>query len=82
MHNRQASNEEVRQLKDEKRTARPRGTDSAKVIQVIETRAIMGAGERGDPVREVVQYWSFDGEMLAEYDPTRDIETDYLETGG
>lgn len=57
-------------MKDEKKTARPRGTDSAKVIQVIETRSIRGTGTQEDPVREVVQYWNFDGDMLAERDPS------------
>lgn len=62
----------------EKKPVRPRGTDSARVIQVIETRAIVGVGIPGDPVREVVQYWSFDGEKLAE----KDVYLDGLETGG
>lgn len=57
----------------QKETARPRGTDSARVIQVVETRAIMGAGTQEDPVREVVQYWSFDGEKLAERDPLAEM---------
>lgn len=49
--------------------ARPRGTDSAKVIQVIETIALRGSGSsQEDPVRRVKQYWSLDGEMLAEKD--------------
>lgn len=56
-------------MQEQKETARPRGTDSARVIQVIETRAIKGIGTPEDPVREVVQYWSFDGEKLAERDP-------------
>lgn len=54
---------------DEKKTARPRGTDSARVIQVIETEAIAGRGTADDPVRAVLQYWSFDGELLAVNDP-------------
>ncbi len=54
---------------NEKRTARPRGTDSAKVISVIETRAMAGRGTEEDPVRELIQYWSFNGELLAVNDP-------------
>ena len=46
----------------------PRGTDKAKVIQVIETQAIRGAGIKEDPVRTVIQYWDFDGNLLAEND--------------
>ncbi len=48
--------------------ARPRGTDSAKVVQVIETRSLRGIGVNGDMCREVIQYWDFDGNLLAERD--------------
>ena len=51
------------------RRVRPRETDSAKVIQVIETKSVRGKGTEEDVVREVVQYWDFDGNMLAESDP-------------
>lgn len=57
------------QLQDEvimKKAARPRGTDSAKVIQVIETVALIGRGTHDDPVRTVTQYWDFSGNLLAE----------------
>lgn len=40
----------------------------AKVMQVIEVRALLGRGIKGDPVREVVGYFSLDGEPLAEKD--------------
>lgn len=51
-------------------SARPRGTDSAKVIQVIETKALRGKGENElDMCRTVTQYWSIEGELLAEHDP-------------
>ena len=53
----------------EKKTARPRGTDSAKVIQVIVTESIEGYGTEDDPVRPVRQYWGLDGELLAVSDP-------------
>ncbi len=52
--------------------ARPRGTDSARVIQVIETKALRGVGTEEDPVRMVIQYWGFDGTLLAEHDPAVD----------
>lgn len=54
---------------DKNKNARPRGTDSAKVIQVIETISIRGRGTEDDPVRAVKQFWSFEGELLAENDP-------------
>lgn len=39
------------------------------MIQVIETIALRGSGSsQEDPVRRVKQYWSLDGEMLAEKD--------------
>lgn len=46
----------------------PRGTDKAKVIQVIETQAIKGSGTKENPVRTVIQYWDFKGNLLAECD--------------
>lgn len=48
---------------------RPRGTDSARVIQVIETKSIRGDGAANDVCRIVTQYWDFDGNLLAENDP-------------
>lgn len=44
------------------------GTKSAKVIQVIETKAKRGLGTEKDPVRDVTQYWALDGTFLAEMD--------------
>ena len=41
----------------------------AKVIQVIETEITRGKGIEGDPIRGVTQYWSLDGDLLAEHDP-------------
>lgn len=49
-----------------KKAARPRGTDSAKVIQVIRTVALEGRGTIDDPCRQSIQYWSLDGKLLAE----------------
>ncbi|MBR3762226.1 MAG: carboxypeptidase [Lachnospiraceae bacterium] len=48
--------------------ARARGTDSARVIHVIETKAIRGLGTEKDPARIVTQYWDLDGNFLAEAD--------------
>lgn len=49
--------------------ARPRGTDNARVIHVIETTALRGEGTEKDKCREVKQYWNFEGKLLAEFDP-------------
>ena len=50
---------------ERKEAARPRGTDSAEVIQVIVTRALEGAGTEEDPCRIQEKYWSLDGKLLA-----------------
>lgn len=50
-------------------TVRPRGTDSAKVIQVIVTESVVGRGTEEDPTRSILQYWSLNGELLAKVDP-------------
>lgn len=48
----------------------PRGTDSARIIEVIETKSARGSGKTNeDPCRIVIQYWSVKGELLAENDP-------------
>lgn len=49
---------------EKKITAIPRGCDSARVEQVIVTRALKGAGTEDDPCREVIQYWTLDGELI------------------
>ena len=44
-------------------------TREAKVIEVIQTCSIRGEGrDMSDPVREVWQYWSKEGILLAEND--------------
>ena len=47
-------------------SARPRGTDSAEVVQVIKTEALKGKGTEDDLCHIVTQYWSLDGDLLAE----------------
>ena len=47
---------------------RATGTNSAKVILVIETIAKRGLGTEKDPERLVKQYWDLDGNFLAEMD--------------
>ena len=48
------------------RTARPRGTDKARVIRVIVTESLLGRGTADDPVSIITQYWSLDGKLLAD----------------
>ena len=42
---------------------------SVKLITVIEVKAARGEGTDADPVRIVNQYWSTEGDLLAEDDP-------------
>lgn len=56
-------------MNNNKETVRPRGTDSARLVQVIETKSIRGTGNEEDLCREVTQYWDLDGNLLAESDP-------------
>lgn len=51
---------------DQNKNARPRGTDAAKVIQVIQTEALEGSGTKDDPFRIQRRLWSLDGKLLAE----------------
>lgn len=49
-------------------TARPRGTDNAKIIKVIQTKSLIGRGTKEDPARCIYQYWDFKGNLLASHD--------------
>ena len=51
---------------EQEEPVRPRGTDSAKVIQLIETHSIEGRGTPDDPCRVIIQYWEMGGNLLAE----------------
>lgn len=42
---------------------------TAKVIQVIVTTLKLKGDGKLDPYRIITQYWSLDGELLAEVDP-------------
>lgn len=55
----------MNEINEQKGTARPRGTDSAKVIQVIVTESLEGLGTDDDPCEIKRQYWSLNGELLA-----------------
>lgn len=52
-------------MDNERKNVRPRGTDSAKVIQVIVTEAVEGRGTEADPCYIQKRYWSFEGELIA-----------------
>ena len=41
-----------------------RGCDNAMIEKVIVTKSLTGSGTAANPYREIVQYWSLDGEFL------------------
>lgn len=45
----------------------------AEVIEVIHTQATRGAGTEENPARMVDQYWSKDGQLLAERDKIKEM---------
>lgn len=53
-------------------TARPRGTDNAKIIKLIQTKSLIGRGTKEDPARFIYQYWDFKGNLLASHDTLED----------
>lgn len=42
--------------------------DSARVIEVLEITSIVGEGTKHEPVRQVVEYFSPEGKLLARHD--------------
>lgn len=43
---------------------------NAKLIKVlVTTLTLKGNGKKDDPYRRITQYWSLEGELLAEVDP-------------
>lgn len=57
---------------------RANGTEGARVIQVIETKAKRGIGIERDPIREITQYWDLDGKLLAERDEDKQYLADLI----
>lgn len=43
---------------------------SVRVRKIIETITPLGLGRPGDPARDIVQYWDFDGNLLGEIEKT------------
>lgn len=56
-----------------KKPIEPETTRRARVIEVIETVSVRGNGAN-TVLREVIQYWSKDGVLLAENDPFNKTE--------
>lgn len=51
--------------------------DEARVIEVVEVKSIVGEGIDGSPIRQITEYFSKEGELLAR----RDTHLDTLEKG-
>jgi len=51
----------------------------AEVTVVIKTTTLIGTGTENDPAREVVQYWTPDGKLLATNDPKDNINAMILQ---
>lgn len=49
-----------------------RGTKAARLIEVIRTIALKGNGTFENPYREVAQYWTKEGRLIAE-EPAENI---------
>lgn len=52
----------------------PASPPAPKVISVIRTKDRRGNGTEQEPTRIVTQYWTLEGELLAERDPWLDEE--------
>lgn len=46
--------------------------ESARLITIIEVKAVIGTGTKEDPSRVITQYWDFEGNLLSQVDPTKD----------
>lgn len=56
-----------------------RPPDRVWLIEVIEVCAVRGSGTDADPVRFVNQYWTKEGQLLAESNPLPDAALQALE---
>lgn len=48
------------------------GANKAKIIEVIETIIVIGAGTKEDPARYLYQYWDLKGKLLAQKDSLKE----------
>jgi hypothetical protein len=48
--------------------------EEAKVIEIIKTKSSIGDGTKENPVRLVIQYWDFQGNLLFSHDTLHDNE--------
>ncbi len=45
-------------------------SDTVNIIQVIEVKTVLGNGEKENPFRNITEYWSLTGDLLAVNDPS------------
>lgn len=43
--------------------------NSCRVVEVMEVKSLVGSGTDSDPMIEITEYYSLDGELLARYNP-------------
>ncbi len=48
--------------------------DAVQVVHVVRVQMVRGTGTAGDPVRRVVRFYDFEGELLAEHDSLEDLQ--------
>jgi hypothetical protein len=63
----------VEKMQSQIKPVDPETTRSARIVEVIQTVSIRGNGF-DNPVREVTQYWSKEGILLAEQDPCDGVD--------
>lgn len=44
--------------------------NSCKIINVAEVKSLIGSGTAQDPIVEITEYYSINGELLARHSPT------------
>lgn len=57
---------------------KPNRCKLAEAVQVIRTVTLVGSGTQEDPCRDVVQYWTLDGQLIATVDPNNSLKEEPL----
>ena len=53
---------------------KPNRCKLAEAVQVIRTVTLVGSGTQENPCRDVVQYWTLDGQLIATIDPNNSLK--------
>lgn len=54
------------------------GVKEAKIIPVIQIKTLRGAGTEEDPIRDAMEYWDTNGNLLFVVDAKKEITVNYL----